>query len=222
LVAYGAPEQTSSWNLVIVPARSEPGRRLAVVAGLLAALLVAAGCTSGGRSESGGQATGSTAAPAAPAQPLEVELVATAKVPPGGLSAKRAAQRAAPGLEKFLDRYLTEAYVDAAGGKADWNGLLGLFDTPVRASARKQLDALSLGAAAPTVSALRPSRASARAVVLYGAQRPEAATVRLAFDATADTGQGSGQVHLRSVLQLLASGEGWRIAAFDSRTGPPR
>ena len=208
---------------MIVPPRSNPGRRLALVAGLLASLLLtalAAGCTSGGRSGSGGQATGSTAAPAAPA--LQLELVATAKVPPGGLSAKRAAQRAAPGLEKFLDRYLTEAYVDAAGGKPDWNGLLGLFDTPVRASARTQLDALSLGAAAPEVSALRPSRASAHAVVLYGAQRPQAATVRLAFDATADTAKGSGQVHLRSVLQLLATGEGWRIAAFDSRTGPPK
>jgi hypothetical protein len=222
LVAYGTPRQTSSHNLVTVPARSNPGRRLALVAGLLAVLLLAAACTSGGRSGSDGQAPGSTAAPAAPAQPLEVRVVTTAKVPPGGLSAKRAAQRAAPGLEKFLDRYLTEAYVDAAGGKADWNGLLGLFDTPVRASARKQLDALSLGAAAAQVSAVRPSRASARAVVLYGAQRPQAATVRLAFDATADTAQGSGQVHLRSVLQLLATGEGWRIAAFDSRTGPPK
>jgi hypothetical protein len=207
---------------VIVPARSNPGPRLALVASLLASVLLAAGCTSGGRSEPGGQATGSTAAPATPAQPLRIQVVATAKVPPGGLSAKRAAQRAAPGLEKFLDRYLTEAYVDAAGGKPDWNGLLGLFDTPVRASARKQLDALSLGAAAPQVSAVRPSRASARAVVLYGAHRPQAATVRLAFDATADTAQGSGQVHLRSVLQLLAAGESWRIAAFDSRTGPPK
>ena len=207
---------------MIVPARSNPGRRLALVAGLLASLLLtalAAGCTSGGRSESGGQATGSTAAPA---ERLHVRLVATAKVPPGGLSAERAAQRATPGLEKFLDRYLSEAYVDAAGGKADWKGLLGLFDTPVRASARKQLDALSLGAAAPQVSAVRPSRASARAVVLYGGQRPQAATVRLAFDATADTAKGSGQVHLRSVLQLLATGENWRIAAFDSRTGPPK
>ena len=196
------------------------------MAGLLAALLVTAlvaGCTSGDRS-AGGQATGSTAAPAAPAAPaaLQITLVTSARVPPGELSAKRAAQQAAPGLEKFLDRYLTEAYVDAAGGAADWNGLLGLFDTPVRASARKQLDALSLGAAAADVSAVRPSRASARAVVLYGAQRPQAATVRLAFDGTADTAQGSGQVHLRSVLQLLATGEGWRIAAFDSRPGPPK
>ena len=208
---------------MIVPARSNPGRRPALVTGLLASLLLtalAAGCTSGGRSE-GGQATTPTTG-AAQAQPLRIRLVATAKVPPGGLSAKRAATRAAPGLEKFLDRYLTVAFVDAAGGKASWNGLLRLFDTPVRASARKQLDALSLGAAAPKVRAVRPHRASARAVVLFGGQRPEAATVRLAFDATADTGQGSGQVHLRSVLQLLATGEGWRIAAFDSRTGPPK
>jgi len=193
-----------------------------VTAGVLAALLLASACTSGGKPRSSGQATGSTAGPATPAAPLEVKLVATAKVPPGGPSAKRAAKQAAPGLERFVDRYLSAAFVDAAGGEAGWDGLLGLFDTPVRASARKQLNALSLGAAAPKVSAVRPSRASARAVVLYGGQRAEAATVRVAFDATADTAQGSGQVHLRSVLQLLATGDGWRITGFDSRTGPPQ
>jgi hypothetical protein len=184
---------------------------------LLAAVLLAAGCTSGDRREPA--ATTSTAAPAAP---LRVQLVATARVPRGGPDARTAARRAAPGVERFLDRYLAAAFVEAAGGETSWNGLLGLFDTPVRESARKQLDALSLGAAAPTVSAVRPQRASARAVILYGSRRPAAATVRLAFDATADTAKGSGPVHLRSVLQLLATGEGWRIAAFDSRTGPPK
>jgi hypothetical protein len=59
-------------------------------------------------------------------------------------------------------------------------------------------------------------------VVLYGDGGPEAATVRVSFDATADTAKGSGPVRLRSVLQLLATGNSWRIAAFDSRTGPPR
>jgi hypothetical protein len=205
---------------VIVAVRNIPRLRMIGSAGVLAAVLAVAGCTSGGKPEPAGQTPGSTAGPAAPAQPLQVQLVATAKVPPGGPSAKRAAKQAAPGLERFLDRYLTAAYVDAAGGEAGWDGLLGLFDKPVRASARKQLDALSLGAAAAKVSAVRPGRASARAVVLYGDRRPEAATVRLAFDGTADTAQGSGQVHLRSVLQLLATGEGWRIADFDSRTGP--
>jgi len=211
-----------------VAAPSNSGLRLTGSAGaalavlLTAVLLLVAGCTSGDRPEPSGPAgrPASTAAP--PAEPLRVQLVTTAKSPPDGLTAKRAAQRAAPGLERFLDRYLTAAFVEAAGGEAGWDGLLGLFDKPVKASARKQLDALSLGAAAPKVSAVRPHRASARAVVLYGDRRPAAATVRLAFDATADTAQGSGQVHLRSVLQLLATGEGWRIAAFDSRTGPPK
>ena len=207
-------------------ARSTPGRRSSRrgrLAGTAVALafLLAAGCTSG-RDSHGGAASGSSAPPAA-AGPLQVKLVTTAKVPPGGLSAQRAASRAAPGLERFLDRYLTVAFVHAPGGEAGWGGLLGLFDKPVRASAGRQLDALSLGAAAPRVRSVRPSRASARAVVLYGGgPGPEAATVRLAFDATADTAQGSGQVHLRSVLQLLATGDGWRIAGFDSRTGPPQ
>ena len=209
-------------------APSNSGLRLtgsagAALAVLLTVVLLVAGCTSGDRPEPSGPAGGPASTAAPPAEPaLQVRLVATAKSPPEGLTAKRAAQRAAPGLERFLDRYLTAAFVEAAGGEAGWDGLLGLFDKPVKASARKQLDALSLGAAAPKVTAVRPHRASARAVVLYGDRRPAAATVRLAFDATADTAQGSGQVHLRSVLQLLATGEGWRIAAFDSRTGPPK
>jgi hypothetical protein len=213
---------------VIVAAPSNSGLRLTGSAGaalavlLTAVPLLVAGCTSGDRPEPSGPAGGPASTAAPPAEPLRVQLVTTAKSPPDGLTAKRAAQRAAPGLERFLDRYLTAAFVEAAGGEAGWDGLLGLFDKPVKASARKQLDALSLGAAAPKVSAVRPHRASARAVVLYGDRRPAAATVQLAFDATADTAQGSGQVHLRSVLQLLATGEGWRIAAFDSRTGPPK
>jgi hypothetical protein len=204
-----------------VAAPSHPTHRLILVVAVVAAALLAAGCTSGGSGRTD-QPAGPTSGPPAPAKPLKVQLVTTAKVPQGGMDARRAARRAAPGIERFLDGYLTAAFVDAAGGRAGWDGLLGLFDKPVRASAGKQLDALSLGAAAAKVSAVRPGRASARAVVLYGSRRPAAATVRLAFDGTADTAQGSGQVHLRSVLQLLSTGEGWRIAAFDSRTGPPR
>ena len=182
---------------------------------LLAAALLVAGCTSG--KDRAPQPTATTAAP--PAK-LQLKLVTTARGPERGFNAKRAAKRAAPGVQQFLNRYLTTAFVGAAGGKRGWDDLLALFDTPVRAAARKQLDALSLGTAAAQVTAVRPERASARAVVLY-AKRPAAATVRLAFDATADTANGSGEIHLRSVLQLLSTGHGWRIAAFNSRTGPP-
>jgi hypothetical protein len=213
--------QTSFPELVNVASRTNWTLGLIKAAAVLTAALLVTACTSGG-SGPADQAAGSTTGPVAPARTLQVKLVTSAKVPRGGLDAKRAAKQAAPGIERFLDRYLTVAFVDAAGGEAGWDGLLGLFDQPVRTSARKQLDALSLGADAPKVSAVRPSRASARAVVLYGNQRPAAATVRLAFDATADTAQGSGQVHLRSVLQLLSTANGWRIAAFDSRTGPPK
>jgi hypothetical protein len=221
LVAYATHRTDLLSELVTVAAPRNSRLPLIWSAGVFAAVLFAAGCTSGGRPEGGGPAAPSTSVPAAPAQ-LRVALVTTAKVPPGGLSAARAARQAAPGLEQFLERYLTAAYVNAAGGEAGWDGLLGLFDTPVRAAARKQLDALSLGQAAPTVTAVRPSRASAKAVVLYGGERPEAATVRVTFDGTADTAQGSGPVHLRSVLQLLATGDSWRIAAFESHTGSSR
>jgi hypothetical protein len=204
---------------VTVFANSTPPPRLVRSAALLAAVLLLAGCTSGGERDAGSATTGPAAAPA-PAKPLEVTLRTTARGPERGFNARQAAKKAAPGLEKFLHRYLTVAFVDAAGGDRGWDGLLGLFDKPVRAAARKELDAVSLGAAARKVTAVRPGRASARATVLHDGSRPVAATVRLAFDGTADTAGGSGQVHLRSALQLLRTRSGWQIAGFDSRTGP--
>jgi hypothetical protein len=200
---------------MVVSPSNNPARSMAVPLALLTAVLLVAGCTSGGD-----RPAAPTATTAAPPAELQVKLVTTARGPERGFNAKRAAKRAAPGVERFLDRYLTTAFVGAAGGKRGWDELLALFDTPVRAAARKQLDALSLGAAAPQVTAVRPKRASARAVVLDG-WRPAAATVRLVFDATADTANGSGEIRLRSVLQLLATRRGWRIAALDSRTGAP-
>jgi hypothetical protein len=204
---------------VTVFADSSPPPRLVRSAALLTAVLLLAGCTSGGERDGGSATTGPPASVAAPARPLQVKLVTTARGPQRGFNARQAAKKAAPGIERFLDRYLTVAFVDAAG-KHGWDGLLGLFDKPVRAAARKELDAVSLGKAAPKVTAVRPGRASARATVLHDGRRPVAATVRLAFDGTADTAGGSGQVHLRSVLQLLRTRSGWQIAGFDSRTGP--
>ena len=55
---------------------------------------------------------------------------------------------------------------------------------------------LSLGEAASQVTAVRPGRTDATAVVLFRAGHPTAATVELAFDGTADTAQGVGAVHL--------------------------
>jgi hypothetical protein len=202
----------------VFPNRNPPPSLARPVALLAAALLLVA-CTSGGDRDAGG-AGERPATTTAPAKPLKVTLQTTARGPERGFNAKKAAKRAAPGIERFLDRYLTVAYVDAAGGEGKWDRLLAMFDQPVRAAARKQLDALSLGAAAPTVTAVQPGRATARAAVLYRTQ-VAAATVRLAFDGTATTAKGSGQVRLRSVLQLLWTREGWRIAAFDSRTGSP-
>jgi hypothetical protein len=202
----------------VFPNRPPPS--LARSVALLAAALLLVACTSGGDRDAGG-AGERPATTAAPARPLKVTLQTTARGPERAFNAKAAARKAAPGIERFLDRYLTVAFVDAAGGGGDWDRLLAMFDRPVRAAARKQLNALSLGAAAPTVTVVQPGRANARATVLYRTQ-PAAATVRLAFDGTATTAKGSGQVHLRSVLQLLRTRQGWRIAAFDSRTGSPK
>ena len=177
---------------------------------LLALLLVAAGCTHAKRPPAAAPTT-TAAAPAGLRIALDVRVRGTG-------DAGRAAAQATPGLQRFLDDYLTTAFVGAAG-RLRTADLLALFDAPVRAAAQRQLDALSLGGDAGRVSAVRPGRAAADAVVLADAGRPLAATVRLDFDGTADSAQGSGPLRLRAVFQLVAAGDGWRIAAFSSRTG---
>jgi hypothetical protein len=191
-----------------------PLARPARVLALLAVVLAATACT-GGKHQSAQQATTTTA----PAAALRVTLRTSATGTDRAADAKRAAERAAPGLEQFLDSYLTAAFIKPAGGRSGWGDLLALFDQPVRAAASRQLDALSLGTAAGKVTSVQPGKADASALLLLGGGRPVAATVQLEFDGTAVTGQGSGPVHLRSTFQLLSTGNGWRIAAFSSRTG---
>jgi hypothetical protein len=188
---------------------------------LLAALaLLAAGCSSGKEHPPAAATTASTATTQA-ARPLALALTltTTARGPERGFDAKKAAQQANPSLQKFLERYLTLAFLQPGQARSGWRDLLAMFDDSVRPRAGKQLDSLSLGGAAARVTSVQPGPARARAVVLFGGGRGLAATVQLSFDGMASSKQGSGGVHLRSVLQLLGGKSGWRIAAYDSRTG---
>lgn len=185
---------------------------------LVALALLAAGCSSSKKHPPAAATTATTATTRAP-RSLALNLTTTARGPERGFDARKAAQRANPSLEKFLNRYLTLAFLQPGQAKSGWRDLLAMFDASVRPRASKQLDSLSLGSAATQVTAVQPGPARARAVVLFEAGRAQAATVQLSFDGTADSQQGSGAVHLRSVLQLLNGKFGWRIAAYDSRTG---
>jgi len=184
---------------------------------LVAAALLVAGCSSGKKQHAATTTTPATAAPLA--SPLKVNLATTARGPEKGFNASQAAKHAAPNLQKFLTRYLTVAFLEPAQAKSGWKDLLGMFDPPVRGAAKKQLDSLALGSAAGNVTAIRPGKANAQAVVLYAGGHPAAATVRISFDGTADSAQGSGPVRLRATLQLLGGQPGWLIAAYDSKTG---
>lgn len=182
---------------------------------LLAVALLVAGCSSGKKH----QAASTTTTGPPVAEPLQVNLATTARGPERGFNPRQAAKRVTPDLQKFLTRYLTVAFLEPAQAKSGWKDLLAMFDTPTRTAAKQQLDSLALGSVASKVTAVRPGKADARAVVLFVNGHPAAATVRLSFDGTADSPQGSGPVRLRSVLQLLGGQPGWRIAAYDSKTG---
>jgi hypothetical protein len=184
---------------------------------LVAAALLVAGCSSHKKQQAATTTTPATTA--ALAGPLELNLTTTARGPEKGFNASQAAKQAAPNLQKFLTHYVTVAFLQPAQAKSGWKDLLGMFDPPVRTAAKKQLDSLALGSAAGNVTAVRPGKADAQAVVLFSNGRPAAATVRITFDGTADSAQGSGPVRLRATLQLLGGQPGWLIAAYDSKTG---
>lgn len=184
---------------------------------MLLALLVSA--CSAGKKHAPAAATTSSSPSSAAVPALRISLTTSAKGPERGFNAGAAAKKAAPGLQQFLNRYLTSAFLQPSESQKGWSDLLALFDSGVETSAKQQLDSLSLGSVAGRVTAVRPGRAAAKAVALFRGSQPVAATVQLAFDGTADSVQGSGAVHLRAVFQLLNSNAGWRIASFQSNTG---
>jgi hypothetical protein len=196
-------------------------RRVAPAVLLAAALLPAAGCTSGHKqpASQGTVASNATTAPAGPGT-LRLNLRASALGAGHGVNAAAAARAATPEMQRFLTRYLTAAFLDAQRQQqAGWHDLLALFDGPVQATARRDLAALSLGPDAARVSAVRAGPTSAKVTFLLSGSRPAAATVSLSFSGSADTGQGTGPVRLRTVLQLLRTGRGWTIESYDSHTG---
>ncbi|HEV8652295.1 MAG TPA: hypothetical protein VG276_23620 [Actinomycetes bacterium] len=153
------------------------------------------------------------------AGPLQLELKSAAQGPERGFNPKTAAQRATPDMERFIRRYVTAAFLDPGQPRAGWRDLLAMFDTPVQRAARRDLESLSLGTAAAQVKTVRPGRARAAVMFLYQGGRPVGATVKLAFDGSADVEQGTGPVRLRSVFQLLRTAQGWRIVSYQSQTG---
>jgi hypothetical protein len=184
---------------------------------LVAVVLLLAGCSSGKKQQASTSTTPRTGAPVA--EPLQVNLTATARGPERGFNPSQAAKQATPDLQKFLTRYLTVAFLQPAQAKSGWKDLLGMFDAPVRTAAKQQLDSLALGSTASKITEVRPGKADARAVVLFVNGHPAAATVDLTFEGTADSAQGSGPVRLHSTFQLLGGQPGWRIAAYNSQTG---
>jgi hypothetical protein len=195
--------------------------RVAPCGVLIVALLLAA-CTSGKRHAAGQQppaGTSGTTAPAGPAT-LHLNLQASAIGVARGVNAAAAARGATPDMQRFLSGYLTAAFLDAQRQqRAGWRNLIAMFDATVQATARRDLDALSLGAEASKVTAVRAGPTSARVAFLFSGSHPAAATVSLDFSGTADTGQGSGPVRLKAVLQLLRTAHGWVIESYDSHTG---
>lgn len=203
------------------PPRSGALSRFARAIAALAAALLLASCTSGkqeGPAPSGATGQPATSSPAK-AAPLRLQLKAGAQGPERGFNAGVAAQRATPDLERFLNRYLSVAFLDPGQQRSGWRELLVLFDTGVQKAARRDLDSLSLGAAAAQVKTVRPGPARASAMFLYQDGRPVGATVKLSFDGSADVEQGTGPIRLRSVFQLLRTAQGWRIVSYQSQTG---
>jgi hypothetical protein len=195
-----------------------PPALVSLVALLVAAVLLVTGCTSDkGEPTSTGQSQ--TSGTIAAAKSLRIEMRSSALGPERAFNAKAAAKKATPNMERFLHRYLTVAFLDPGQQKNGWRDLLVLFDGSVKAAAKRDLDSLSLGSGAAAVKSVQPDAAKASVLFFYRGSRPAGATVKLNFEGSAEAEKGSGPVRLQSVFQMLSTPQGWRIAAYQSRTG---
>jgi hypothetical protein len=215
-----------SWILLRTPIRpaptvTAPPALVPLVALLVAALLLVAGCTSDNDEPGGtGQSQQSqTSGTVAAVKSLRIEVKSAAQGPERAFNAKAAAKKATPNMERFLRQYLTVAFLDPGQQKTGWRDLLTLFDGSVKAAAKRDLDSLSLGSGAAEVKAVQPDAAKASVLFFYRGSRPAGATVKLSFEGSAEVEKGTGPVRLQSVFQLLSTPQGWRIAAYQSRTG---
>jgi hypothetical protein len=213
-----------SWILPRTPTRptpttvTAPPALVSLVALLVAAVLLVTGCTSDkGEPTTTGQSQ--TSGTIAAVKSLRIEMRSSAQGPERAFNAKAAAKKATPNMERFLHRYLTVAFLDPGQQKNGWRDLLVLFDGSVKAAAKRDLDSLSLGSDADAVKSVQPDAAKASVLFLYRGSRPAGATVKLSFEGSAEVEKGTGPVRLQSVFQMLSTPEGWRIAAYQSRTG---
>jgi hypothetical protein len=213
-----------SWILPRTPIRptpttvTAPPALVSLVALLVAAVLLATGCTSDkGEPTTTGQSQ--TSGTIAAVKSLRIEMRSSAQGPERAFNAKAAAKKATPNMERFLHRYLTVAFLDPGRQKDGWRDLLVMFDGSVKAAAKRDLDSLSLGSGAAEIKSVQPDKAKASVVFFYRGSRPAGATVKLNFEGSAEAEKGTGPVHLQSVFQMLSTAQGWRIAAYQSRTG---
>jgi hypothetical protein len=213
-----------SWILPRTPIRptpttvTAPPALVSLVALLVAAVLLVTGCTSDkGEPTTTGQSQ--TSGTIAAVKSLRIEMRSSAQGPERAFNAKAAAKKATPNMERFLHRYLTVAFLDPGQQKDGWRDLLVMFDGSVKAAAKRDLDSLSLGSGAAEIKSVQPDKAKASVVFFYRGSRPAGATVKLNFEGSAEAEKGTGPVHLQSVFQMLSTAQGWRIAAYQSRTG---
>jgi hypothetical protein len=213
-----------SWILPRTPIRptpttvTAPPALVSLVALLVAAVLLVTGCTSDkGEPTTTGQSQ--TSGTIAAVKSLRIEMRSSAQGPERAFNAKAAAKKATPNMERFLHRYLTVAFLDPGQQKDGWRDLLVMFDGSVKAAAKRDLDSLSLGSGAAEIKSVQPDKAKASVVFFYRGSRPAGATVKLNFEGSAEAEKGTGPVRLQSVFQMLSTAQGWRIAAYQSRTG---
>jgi hypothetical protein len=213
-----------SWILPRTPTRPSPATVAAppapvpLIALLVAALLLVTGYTSDkGEPTTTGQSQ--TSGTIAAAKTLRIEIRSSAQGPERAFNPKAAAKKATPNMERFLHRYLSVAFLDPAQEKNGWRDLLVLFDGSVKAAAKRDLDSLSLGSGAAEIKSVQPDKAKASVLFFYRGSRPAGATVKLNFEGSAEAEKGTGPVRMASVFQMLSTPQGWRIAAYQSRTG---
>lgn len=130
-----------------------------------------------------------------------------------------AAKKAAGETTKVLDKFYTEAFLDPANWReGTYDNVWTLFDGAASEAAQRDVEALTLGAAAgDAYEVVEPAKSTLEFKVLLDEKnQPNTVVATVQFQAKAHSSDGTTTIVVSTgEVMLIKTGAGWRIISYD-------
>jgi hypothetical protein len=131
---------------------------------------------------------------------------------------KEAAKKAASEARKTVDALYTEAFLDPANWReGTYDNVWGMFRGEASAAAKKDAEALTLGAAAgDTYEVVEPATSKIQfRVLLDGKNQPNTVVAIVQFRAKAHASDGTTTIVVSSGQLILSKDGGWKVLSYE-------